>query len=872
MTRSTIGEAAPTSSPAPPSGRHQRAEDTLTSDSPMTHRQILEAMSGLMLALLVAILSSTIVSNALPRILADLGGSQSQYTWVVTAMLLTSTASTPIWGKLSDLFSKKLLYQIAITIFTLGSVLGGFAQSMPMLIGFRAVQGIGMGGLQALIQVVIAAMVSPRERGRYSGYIGATFAVATVSGPLAGGLIVDSPLGWRWCFWVTVPIAVIAFIVLGRTLKLPVIKRDVHIDWFGALFLVGGVSLLLIWVSLAGKQFPWASPETAGFVGGGVLALIIALIIESKVREPIVPLGMFRNRAITLATIGTVAVGTAMFGGSVFLGQYFQIARSYTPTYAGLMTLPMVLGLFVSSTVSGQIISRGSGKVKPFLVFGSLMLIAGTGLLSTMDHTTNLVLVGVYLAMMGIGVGSLMQNLVLTVQNVTASADMGSVTSVVTFFRTLGGSAGVSVLGAVLATRVSEYVNEGLAAMGVPVGAGGASAGGGSLDVGALPGPMQEIVRSAYGDAIGDIFFVSACISVVTLLAVLFIKEVPLRRTIGTQDDVRGEAVDSPLEVVDNSVGTETAPITRQSDSAQLAGVRAAVPRPADEPVDNSVGNYSHAWSTGPRSGGVEANGSYLSGDLASAGTGTGGLFVHGTAQDSTGAAVTGVVLTLADAQGRQVERTRTTADGDYRLTVATGGTYVLIASAGNYQPTASMVVVGDRPVRHDVRMFGSGTVDGVVRSGDLVVAGATVVLTDVRGEVVDSLRAGDDGAFRFGDLVGGSYALTATADGFRPMATPVTVADGQRTSIDVALPSAAALTGVVRSANLGLPVPDARVTLLDASGEVVLATTTDGDGNYTFTDLADGDYTVIATGYPPVATPLRLDGQRATHDVELGY
>jgi len=864
MSRSTIGETPPASSAspagAPPgtSGGHREAPD-----APMTHRQILEAMSGLMLALLVAILSSTIVSNALPRILADLGGSQSQYTWVVTAMLLTSTASTPIWGKLSDLFSKKLLYQIAITVFTLGSVLGGFAQSMPMLIGFRAVQGIGMGGLQALIQVVIAAMVSPRERGRYSGYIGATFAVATVSGPLVGGLIVDSPLGWRWCFWVTVPIAVIAFIVLGRTLKLPVVKRDVRIDWFGALFLVGGVSLLLVWVSMAGKQFPWASTETAGLVGAGVLALIIALIIESRVREPIVPLGMFRNPTVTLATIATVAVGTAMFGGAVFLGQYFQIARSYTPTHAGLMTLPMVLGLFLSSTIAGQIISRGSGRVKPFLIFGSLMLVAGMGLLSTIDHRTDLVLVGVYLAMMGIGVGSLMQNLVLVVQNVTVGKNIGSVTSVVTFFRTLGGSSGVSVLGAVLATRVGEYVVRGLTELGVPAGA--AAGGGGSLNVAALPGPVQEVVRAAYGDAIGDIFFVAACVSVVTLLAVLFIKEVPLRRTIGSQD----EAVENQPEAVDNSSAASAAVLTPASDSAQRAGVPSAAAQQSGEPVDNSVGKYSYPWSPGEfRTG--DGNGDHRG--AADGGAARGGLFVHGTAQDSTGAPVPDVVLTLADPQGRQVERTRTGREGDYRLDVAFAGTYVLIAAAGNYQPTASMVVLNDRPVRHDVRMFGSGTLAGAVRAGDRVIGGATVVLTDVRGEVVESRITGDDGEFEFTDLVGGSYALTATADGYRPVATPVSVVDGQRTAMDVALPSAASLTGVVRSADLGLPVPDARVTLLDAGGSVVAATTTDTDGAYTFTDLPDGDYTVIATGYPPVATPLRLEGQRATHDVELGY
>ncbi|MFR9730476.1 MFS transporter [Saccharopolyspora sp. MS10] len=838
----------------------------------MTHRQILEAMSGLMLALLVAILSSTIVSNALPRILADLGGSQSQYTWVVTAMLLTSTASTPIWGKLSDLFSKKLLYQIAITVFTLGSVLGGFAQTMPQLIGFRAVQGIGMGGLQALIQVVIAAMVAPKERGRYSGYIGATFAVATVSGPLVGGLIVDTSwLGWRWCFWVTVPIAVIAFIVLGRTLKLPVIKRPVRIDWFGALFLVGGVSLLLVWVSLAGKQFPWASPETAAYVGGGIVALIIAVIIESRFPEPIVPLSMFRNPTVTLATISTVAVGTAMFGGAVFLGQYFQIARSYTPTHAGLMTLPMVLGLFLSSTLSGQIISRGSGRVKPFLIFGSIVLVAGMGLLSTVDHTTNLVLVGVYLALMGIGVGSLMQNLVLTVQNVTTGKNVGSVTSVVTFFRTLGGSAGVSVLGAVLASRVTDYVNEGLAERGVSTG--GGAAGGGSLDIGALPPAMQEVVRAAYGDAIGDIFLVSACISVITLLAVVFIREVPLRTTIDSPGEA--EAVDNRQLPVDNSAERTASAVAQQGGSAQLAAVSPEAGPRHDEPVDNSVGNHSRSWSTTPVWNNHSTEGSFLAGDLAGAGhegPDGGGLFVHGSAQDSAGQPVAGVVLTLTDSLGRQVERARTAPDGGFRLDLTHGGTYVLIAAAGTYQPTASMVVVSDKPVRHDVRMFGSGAITGAVRCGERGISGATAVLTDLRGEVIGSAATGPDGGYEFTDLVGGSYALTATAEGFRPAALPVVVGDGERLEIDVSLQTGASLTGVVRSAKLGLPVPDARVTLLDAAGEVVAAVTTDGEGDYAFTDLPDGDYTVIATGYPPVAAPLRLAGERTTHDVELGH
>ncbi|MER7078830.1 drug resistance transporter, EmrB/QacA subfamily [Saccharopolyspora kobensis] len=827
-------------------------------ESPMSHRQIMEAMSGLMLALLVAILSSTIVSNALPRIIADLNGTQGQYTWVVTAMLLTSTASTPIWGKLSDLFSKKLLYQLAIVIFTVGSVAGGFAQSMETLIGFRALQGIGMGGLQALIQVVIAAMVSPRDRGRYSGYIGATFAVATVSGPLVGGVIVDTAwLGWRWCFWVTVPIAVIAFIVLGRTLKLPVIKRPVKIDWFGALFLVGGVSLLLVWVSLAGKSFEWWSAETAAYVGGGVLALIIAVIIESRVSEPIVPLRMFRNPTVTLATIGTVAVGTAMFGGSVFLGQYFQISRSMTPTEAGLMTLPMVGGMFLSSTISGQVISRVTGKIKPFLVAGSVVMVAAMWLLSTMDHETNLWLVGVYLFLMGTGVGMLMQNLVLAVQNATSARDMGSVTSVVTFFRTLGGSAGVSVLGAVLATQVSDYIVQGLAKIpGAAQAAGGS--GGGTLNIDGLPEPIQVIVRAAYGDAIGDIFFISACVAVVTFVAVLFLRETPLRTTIDSHEEreavavaAHENAVDNPTRPVDNSAATNGSP---------------QVPLNA-EPVDNSVDRRSEAWSEPVAPRRYATNGRHLAGELGGA-----GLHVHGTVQDSAGSPVGGVVLTLTDANGRQVERARTDQDGQFQLSVAHGGTYVLIASGGSYQPTASMVVVGDRPVRHDVQLLGAGRLVGLVHVGGVGVAGAMVVLTDVRGEVVATTATAADGHYAFGDLVGGSYALTVTAPNYRPVASSVTVADGEQTTADVVLQSGAQLTGVVRSASLGVAVPDARVTLLNSGGAVVGAATTDVDGNYTFTDLPDGEYTVIATGYPPVASSLRLAGEASTHDVELGY
>ncbi len=308
------------------------AERDLT--EPMTHRQVLEALSGLLLAMFVAMLSSTVVTNALPRIVTDLDGSQSGYTWVVVSTLLAMTATTPIWGKLADLFSKKLLVQSALVIYTTGSLIAAFAPSMGVLIGGRVVQGLGVGGLTALVQVVIASMVSPRERGRYSGYIGAVFATATVSGPLIGGLVVDSPLGWRGCFFVGLPFAVLAFYVLQRRLHLPVVRRtDVSIDYLGATLIMGGVSTLLIWVSLAGSSFAWASATTALLVATGVVLIVAALYVEAFVAaDPVIPLRLFRDRTTALATAASVMVGIAMFAATVYLSQYFQLARGMSPT------------------------------------------------------------------------------------------------------------------------------------------------------------------------------------------------------------------------------------------------------------------------------------------------------------------------------------------------------------------------------------------------------------------------------------------------------------------------------------------------------------------------------------------------------------
>ncbi|WP_051367674.1 MDR family MFS transporter [Hamadaea tsunoensis] len=496
----------------------------------MNHREVLESLSGLLLVLFVAMISSTVVSTALPKILGALNGTQSQYTWVVTATLLTATASTPIWGKLADLFNKKSLVQIAIVIFVAGSIMSGFAHSAGQLIAFRAFQGIGVGGLQALVQVVIAAMIPPRERGRYNGYLGGVMAVATVGGPLLGGLIVDTAwLGWRWCFFVGVPIAALAFIVLQKTLHLPTVRRsDVKIDYLGAGLIAAGVSVLLIWVSFVGNSFDWLSWQTLVMAGSGVILLALAVFVESRAKEPVVPLDIIKRRTPALAILASLAVGMAMFGGAVFLGQYFQIGRGYSPTEAGLLTIPMMFGVLVSSTVAGRLITR-TGKIKPYIIAGAIVLVAGFLALATIDHETSLWFVGAGMLLVGVGVGMTMQNLVLSVQNDVPLRQLGAASATVTFFRSLGGTIGVSVLGAVLANRVTSDITENLAKAGIPAtGTGKTSA----LNISALPEAFQHVVRAAYGDATGHIFLISAVIGVAGLIAALFLKPVTLRKSL----------------------------------------------------------------------------------------------------------------------------------------------------------------------------------------------------------------------------------------------------------------------------------------------------------------------------------------------------
>ncbi|RSR96182.1 MFS transporter [Streptomyces sp. WAC04189] len=816
-------------------------------DAPMSHRQIMEALSGLLLGMFCAILSSTIVTNALPEIIGDLGGGQSAYTWVVTASLLTMTASTPLWGKLADLVSKKALVQIALIVYVVGSVVAGLSQNPAMLITARAIQGLGAGGLSALAQIIMAAMISPRERGRYSGYLGATFAVATVGGPLLGGVITDTSwLGWRWCLYVGVPFAILALIVLQKTLHLPVVKRKVKVDWAGAFFVTAAVCLLLVWVTFADDKYDWMSWQTGAMVGGAIVLTLIFLFVESKASEPIIPLRLFRNRTITLASLASLFVGIAMFAGTVYFSQYFQLARDKSPTMSGVMTIPMIGGLFVSSTVSGQIITK-TGKWKGWLLAGGVLLTAGLGLLGTMRYDTPYWHIAVYMALMGLGVGMMMQNLVLCTQNQVAPSDLGAASSVVTFFRSLGGAVGVSVLGSVMSTRISHYASDTIGSLSPQEQAAAAKAAGGSSipDMDLLPPGIREWLESAYGHGIADIFLIVAPIALIAFLITLFIKEVPLRTSgaLAQAAEATAEAARATAEPVPAGVAA-TAPGTSATDSG------------AQPEATQRLAAVATAAGTGEPTAPV-----------------SGGVPVRGFVRGAESAPVPQAAVTLISLGGRQLGRSVAQADGSYAVDAPGAGSYVLIASADGFQPQASTIVVNDEPVAYDILLSGTSGLTGLVRAVEsgLPVKDAMVIVTDVRGDLLATAATGEAGDFAFTELVPGTVTVAVNAAGYRPRALPVEVGGAGVTRVEVDLQAGAQVQGVVRAPHG--PLADARVTLVDAAGNVVGTATTGADGAYAFTDLDAGEYTVIATGYPPVATSLTVAGPGADgHDIELAH
>lgn len=541
----------------------------------MTQRQVLEALSGLLLGMFVSMLASTVVSTSLPVIIHDLDGNQTAFTWVVTATLLTTAISTPIWGKLADLTNRKVLFQLAIVIFVLATAAAGFSTSPEMLIAFRAVQGLGAGGLAALSQVLMADIISPRERGRYMGLFGGVMALATIGGPLLGGVITDA-WGWRWNFFVALPFAVLALIMVQATLHVPArAKRKVSIDYVGIVLLSAAVALLLIWVTNAGTvtagdwsdlaNNDWWSLNTVLMLGGSILAAVLFVIVELRSKEPLIPLTLFRNRTFTLSVIASIATGIAMFGASVFLSQYMQLARGATPTEAGLMTIPMIGGLLISSIGVGALVTK-YGKWKPYLIVGSVFLIAGAYLLSTIHYDTNFFFVSVYMFLLGAGVGMTMQNLVLVVQNSTRPEQIGVASSGVTFFRSLGGTIGVSVMGAALSARVIDLVADRQEDITTAIMGLGDKAqywadqlqSGALPKVSAMPETLRVVFEDIYANGISHSFLIAVPFAVISLIAIVFLPNKALT-TMTTAERMHAGEADLATVSVPEAMATLTA-------------------------------------------------------------------------------------------------------------------------------------------------------------------------------------------------------------------------------------------------------------------------------------------------------------------------
>ncbi|HEY6798640.1 MAG TPA: MFS transporter [Kineosporiaceae bacterium] len=844
----------------------------------LTHHQVLVILTGLMLGMFLAALDQTIVASAIRTIGDDLHGLSVQ-AWVTTAYLITSTISTPLYGKLSDIFGRRPLFLTAIGIFVVGSAACAFATSMYTLAGFRAFQGLGAGGLFSLALAIIGDIVPPRERAKYQGYFLAVFGTSSVLGPVIGGFFAGTDeilwiSGWRWVFLVNVPVGIVALVVVTRTLRIPHVRHDHRIDYLGAVLLVVGLVPLLT-VLEQGRGWGWDSPRAIAcyaIAGAGLLAFVGA---EHRAGpDALIPLAFFRNRMFTLVSIVGLITGVGMFGGLSVLPLYLQIVRGATPTQSGLMLLPLTAGIMLGSVVSGQLISR-TGHYKIFPIIGTALMVVGMYLLHTVGADTPFWRTEIFTAVFGLGLGNVMQPITLAVQNAMAPRDIGVATSSVTFFRQMGATIGTAVFLSILFSTVGENIRTAFsaatrtpgfqAAVRDPAVQAGPSDqpilgllkhGGGSVSSSMIDDTsflnqadkrLAEPFFVGFSQSMDQVFLVGACVLVVGFLVLFLMKEIPLRTRSGL------EARQTEAGAADGGGDAPAADAGQRPQVPQPPVAPAAAPVEPLVPVEPRAPMARAAAPPPPDDGRVAVSGRVVAPD---------------------GEPVAEAVLTLTDLDGRQADRGRSAADGWYRLVPPSGGSYLLICAAAAYQPVASIVVLGRVGVRRDLTLAAAGSIAGVVvgAGNGTPVAQVTVTVTDVRGEVVAATVTASDGTYRVEDLDAGDYTLTASSSGHRPTTRTLSLGTGVSSRLDLRLVAGGEVTGVVRVAASGRGHPAATVTLVDGEGAVVGTVQTDTDGGFRLPDLTPGRYTLIASGYGPVARRVEVRGGPAESvDLLLG-